>query len=64
MSQESVNKLEDITVLDIFHQGAHCGIPAQWCVQYMKVGATFVEYEYFKTWTEANEFAMKYGYND
>jgi hypothetical protein len=57
-------KVRELTVLDIFHQGTHCGIPAHWCVQYIKVGSTFVDYEYFPTWTEAYEFAMSHDYND
>lgn len=56
-------KVGDITILDSFHQGTDCGISAHWCVQYIKVGGTFVEYGYFPTWTEANEFAMSHGYN-
>lgn len=52
------------TILDIFHQGSDCGIPAHWCVQYKTDGNPFVDYEYFATHTEAMEYAMKYGYND
>lgn len=64
MRGQGITNIRELTVLDIFHQGTHCGIPAHWCVQYMKLGATFVDYEYFETYTEANEFAMKHGYND
>ena len=64
MSGVDVVEVRELTVLDIFHQGTHCEIPAHWCVQYIKVGATFVDYKYFATWTEANEFAMSHGYND
>ena len=51
------------TILDIFHQSADCGIPSHWCVQY-KTDSGGVDYEYFVSWTDANEYAMKYGYND
>jgi hypothetical protein len=62
------NSIESNTnkkILDVFHQEADDGIPSHWCVQYFKTdGAGFVECKYFDTWTEANEYAMKYGYND
>lgn len=59
-----VPKIRELTVLDIFHYYKGDEIRAHWCVQYIKVGGTFVDYEYFTTWTEANEFAMSHGYND
>ena len=67
MAVTNTNKRDnmgDKIILDIFHQGSDCGIPAHWCVQYKTEGNPFVDYEYFATHTEANEYAMKYGYND
>ena len=51
-------------ILDIFHQSSDCGIPAHWCVQYKTKDNSFAKYEHFNTYTEASEYAMKYGYND
>lgn len=56
--------MSDKTILDIFHQSADSGIPPHWCVQYKTDDSVFAQYEYFATYTEANEYAMKYGYND
>ena len=55
--------MSNITILDIFHQGADCGIPSHWCVQY-KTDSGGVDYECFISWADANEYAMKFGYND
>lgn len=57
---------DDIKILDMFYQegDSFCGIPPCWCVQYKRGLSSYVEYEYFKSWTEANEWAMGYGYND
>ena len=51
-------------ILDIFHQEPQDDILSHWCVQYMEEGKTFVDYEYFGTWTEANEYAQEFGYED
>jgi hypothetical protein len=51
------------TILDIFHQGADCGTPSRWCVKY-KTDSGGVDYEYFVSWTDACDYAMKYSYND
>lgn len=61
---ERVVSAANRTILDIFHQSADCGIPPHWCVQYRDEDSAFVDYEYFSSWTEANEYAMQYGYND
>ncbi len=49
-------------ILDIFHQGPQDGIPSHWCVQYME--GESLDYEYFETWTEANEYTQGFGYED
>jgi hypothetical protein len=56
--------MSDIKILDIFYQSADAGIPSHWCVQLQRDGKSTVDYEYFGTWADANEYAMKYGYND
>lgn len=61
---EPVVSAANRTILDIFHQSADCGIPPHWCVQYRDEDSAFVDYEYFSSWTKANEYAMQYGYND
>ena len=52
------------TILDMFHQDSDCGIPSHWCVQFYDNAVEGLKYEYFHTWTEANEFATSHGYND
>lgn len=52
------------TILDVFHQSAQEGIPVHWCVQYKTDDSVFLQYEYFNSHTEANEYAIKYGYKD
>ncbi len=53
-------------ILDIFYQDGEpdVGIPSHWCVQYRDNNNSFVDYKYFKSLTEAREYAMGFGYED
>lgn len=51
-----------LVITEIIFQGAQEGIPAHYAVQFIRDGDTFVDYGYFSTEEEANEFAAQYGY--
>lgn len=54
--------MSPIVILDVFKQEADYSIPSHYCVQFRKQGDTFVNYNYFATLKEANDFASVYGW--
>ena len=57
--------MTDKLILDIFQED-YCNDADiyRWRVQYQVADSPCILHKIFETWTEANEFAMNYGYND